>query len=371
MSYPYKLLFRSLVGPFYKENISLFFFLFAVMVGIVAEVDGAELWQFHYSLALGILQNSSYSLIVAVAWFLYARKAVQFVSGQLRQPQYSFVSVYNNLGRRQRFGLFLLVEAWLLLPVLIYGAFIVVYGWLHHLYFPIALVAAWLLLLCLFPALWFVYLSENLYGDRSFTLKFRLPLPSAYGVVLLRYVAHRQKIMWLAFTIFTCGSLYLVALNNTVSDYETVFPFLFFNFGILAHGIIVFGIREFEETYLSLYRGVPVSLLKRLVEYSLVYFVLLIPEFITAGLLVPVHLHYGDAILFSACGYGLVLLMNGMTFLRNFSRKEWLFLLLMIFCAQYVFLAGPGLPPLCGVLFAAAIVCFLAGYYRFDRAIVQ
>jgi hypothetical protein len=371
MRYPHKLLFRSLVGPFYKENISLFFFLFAVMVGIVGEVDGAELWQFHYSLALGILQNSSYVLFVFAAWFLYARKCMQFVSGLLRQPHYSFVIVYNNLDRTKRFGLFLLVVVWLLLPVLIYGAFVVVYGWLRHLYVPIAVVAAYLLSLCFFPALWLVYLSENLYKDKLFKIKYFLSLPSAYGVVLLRFIVRKQKIMWLGFTIFTCGSLYMVALNNTVSDYETVFPFLFYNFGILSQGIIVFGIREYEETWLNLYRGAPVSLLKRLRQYSLVYFVLLIPEFITAGLLVPVHLHFGDAVLFSACGYGLVLLMNGITFVRNFSRKEYLFLLLIIFCAQYIFLVGPGLPLLCGVLFAAAIVCFLAGYYQFERVIVQ
>src|SRR5258708_1244920 len=371
MSYPYKLLFRSLVGPFYRENISLFFFLFVVMVGVVGEVDGAELWKYHYSLALAMLKNYSYLAFFFVACLLYTKKCVRFVSGLLQQPPHSFITVYNNLGRTKRFRLFLLVEVWLLVPILIYAAFVVAYGWIHHLYFTIALVVVYLLLLCFFSALWFIYLLENLYKDKLLKIKIRLPFSSAYEVILLRFVAHKQKIMWLGFTIFTCGVLYMVALNNMVNDYETVFPFLLFNFGILAHGVIVFGIREFEETYLSFYRGVPVSLLKRWVEYSLVYFVLLIPEFITTILLVPVHLHYGDAILFSVCGYGLVLLMNGITFLRNFSRKEYLFLLLMIFCVQYVFLAWIGLLLLCGVLFAAAFVSFLAGYYRFGRAVVQ
>ena len=370
MSYPSKLLFRSLVGPFYRENISLLFFLFAVMVGIVGEVDGAELWQFHYSLAQGILQNSSYLAVVFVAWLLYARKCLQFVAGQLRQPSYAFITVYNDLGRTKRFGLFLLVEAWLLLPILIYAAFVVVYGWLHQLYFPAVWVAGHLLVLCVLSALRLVYLSENLHKGRPLGIKLPLPLSSAYEVILLRSVAHRQKIMWLAFTIFTCGVLYMIALNNTVSDYETTFPFLFFNFGILANGVIVFGIREFEETGLTFYRGAPVPLLKRGVGYASVYFVLLIPEFITTGLLVPVHLHYGDAILFSLCGYGTVLLMHSITFVRNFSRKEYLFAVLMIFCMQYVFLAGIGLTLLCGVLFVAAIACFLLGYYRFERVIV-
>jgi hypothetical protein len=192
------------------------------------------------------------------------------------------------------------VAIWLLLPIVGYGVFVFVYGLIHHLYLPITAIAVFL---------------------------------------LSRQVAQKQKIMWLAFKLFTCGVLYGIALNNTTSgDYETVSLFLFFNFGVLANGAIVFGLREF-------------------------------PEFITTVLLVPVHLHYGDALLFSLCAYGLVLLMNSITFSGNFSRKEYLFLLLMIFCVEYIFLGGMGLPLLCGLLFATAIVTFLTGYYRFQRAI--
>ena len=75
------MLFRSLVGPFYKENISLLFFLFIVMIGVVGEDNGAEIWQYHYSLALAMLQNAGYLLFVFVAWLLYTRKCVLFVAG--------------------------------------------------------------------------------------------------------------------------------------------------------------------------------------------------------------------------------------------------------------------------------------------------
>ncbi|HEY6900522.1 MAG TPA: hypothetical protein VI233_07765, partial [Puia sp.] len=82
------LLFRSLIVPFYKENLNLFFFLATVLVFSVGEVDGAELWQFHYSLAQGMLQEREFLLFVFLCWFLYARKAVAFVLGRMRQPQY-------------------------------------------------------------------------------------------------------------------------------------------------------------------------------------------------------------------------------------------------------------------------------------------
>jgi len=364
------MLFRSLVGPFYKENISLLFFLFIVMIGVVGEDNGAEIWQYHYSLALAMLQNAGYLLFVFVAWLLYTRKCVLFVAGLLKQPDYSFIAVCNGFNKARRFLEFLWVAIWLLLPLVLYGVFVVVYGWIHHFYLPIIAVAVFLLSLCLCSALWFVYTMDTLYKEKA-AIHLRLPLPSSHAMILLRQVAQKQKIMWLAFKLFTCGVLYGIALNNTTpNDYETVSLFLFFNFGVLANGVIVFGLREFEETHLFFYRAVPVPLFRRLAGYALAYFVLLIPEFITTALLVPVHLHYGDALLFSVCAYGLVLLMNSITFLGNFSRKEYFFLLLMVFCVEYIFLGGIGLPMLCGLLLAAAIIAFLAGYYRFERAIV-
>lgn len=364
MSYPYKIVFRSLVKPFYRENLSILFFLFILMFGVVGEADGGELFAYHYSLALGLLQNN-YSWLVFTSWLLYTRKFTGFVSGLLRQPQYGFMTIYNNLDKTRRFRLFLLVEAWLMLPVLLYAVFLTVIGCIRHLYLPVAMVLTCLLLLCAVAAAWHAYLLSHLHKDRL--IWFRLRLSSAYELVLLRYVAHKQRIFWVGLKLFTCGVLYMIALNNTAADYDPVFPFLFFNFGILGNGVIVHGIREFEETYLSFYRGAAVPLLKRLAEYSLVYFVLLIPEFITASLLVPVHLHYSDAILFSLCGYSLVLLMHGITYLRHFGRKEYLVLLLMIFSVQYFFLAGIGLGPMALVLSTAAVLTFWIGYYRFER----
>src|SRR5260221_5944306 len=157
------MLFRSLVGPFYKENISLFFFLFIVMIGVVGEDNGAEIWQYHYSLALAMLQNAGYLLFVFAAWLLYTRKCVLFVTGLLKQPDYSFVTLCNSLKKAHRFLEFLWVAIWLLLPIVLYGVFVIVYGWIHHMYLPIISVAVFLSSLCVCSALWFVYTLDNLY----------------------------------------------------------------------------------------------------------------------------------------------------------------------------------------------------------------
>jgi hypothetical protein len=222
------------------------------------------------------------------------------------------------------------------------------------------------------PAAWHVYLLNDPYKASLLQGKMLLKWPaflSAYHIILLRFVANKQKIVWLGIKVFTCFVLYKLAQNNYSNGFDDRFTFIFFNFGILANGVVVYRIRAFEENFLSFYRGLPVSLLKRYIQYSLLYFILLIPEFITAGMLAPVHLHYDDAIRYTLCGYSLLLLMNSITFLKNFSMQEYLKILLLVFCVQYVFLLTIGLTVLYLCYFVLGAVLFSRGYYGFESKI--
>lgn len=370
MNQPAKILLRSFVRSFYRENAGAFIFVFIMMFYIVGQVDGAGLIEYHYMLIMGMLASKVFLLVVFFLWLLYARKFMAFVSNVLIDPRYSFMYIYNCLDKGKQFRLFLLVEILLLLPVLLYSVFIIAIGAYHHLYLTVSLIIVYLLLLCILPALWHVHRLTNNYKGLTFPwqkIKGWAGLPSSYPLVLVRFVIRKQKMIWLGTKVFTCGLLYLIARNNqlTPSDMGTVF--LFFNFGIIGNGIILYRIREFEETQLKFYRGAPVSLLKRFLQYALVYFVFLIPEFITAWLLAPVYLPYNDAINFTLCGYSLLLLMNTITFLQDFSMRDYLKIILLVFSMQYVFIVAGALHFLYLFFFILALALFLISYYRFER----
>jgi hypothetical protein len=364
MLYPYKLLFRSIVKPFFRENLSIFFFVFIVFFGIVGEVDGAEIWQFHYSLIRGMTQREGYQWIVAVVWGWYAWKCSHFVTGLFRRPEYRWIFIYNNLPAGGRFRLLLLVNGWLLLPVLLYGMIVTVIGCHYGHFLPVLLIEGYQAALLVLLSGWQLYRLAGLHAGSP--LRIRLPFTS-YPAVLLRQVFQRQPALWLGLKLFTCGAVYGIASNNTTADYDKAFPFLFFDFGILANGILIYGLREFEETYLSFYRGEARSLGQRLSEYALVYFILLLPELITVGGLTPVHLHITDAFFFFCSAYCLVLTMHGVTFLRHFSKKEYFLLLVMIFSVQYFFIMSFGLAAMCGCLAAVTVLSFFRGYYDYQR----
>ncbi|PSL50290.1 hypothetical protein CLV51_1011634 [Chitinophaga niastensis] len=369
MNYPARILFQSLIKSFYRENAGAILFFITMLFLIVAPTHGAGLIAYHHSLIIGLLQSNTFLLLVFFVWLLYTRKCVAFVADVLGKPEYTFIHIFNYLGKAKRFRLFFFVEVCLLMPVLLYAALIIIVGWQQHFYFAAMLVLGYTLLLCTASTVRHVYLLNNLERKTQLSskkAKWISKLLSVYPVILIQSVANNQKFLWLGIKVFTCGILYGIAQNNTIAQYDAGSVFWFFNFGIIANGVLVFRTREFEETYLAFYRGAPVSLLKRFLGYSLVCFMLLFPEFITIGMLVPVHLHYSDAISFALGSYSLVLLMNSITFLHRFSMKTYLKIVLLITCIQFIFLVFAALTALYLLFFILAVICFMVGYYKFE-----
>ena len=362
--------FQSFVKPFYKENAGALVFVYTMMFCIVSTMDGAGMFAYHYSLVTSMLTSGVVFLLVFFLWFIYARKCAVFVASIIHNPQYSFLYIINCLSKRKRFLLFFIVEAWLLLPILSYSLFIVYVGCHQHFYLPVLMVVCYLLLLCMAMTAWHVYLLY--YPQKSETISVQqrtqtFKRPSSYPAVVLWFVMDEQKVIWVSVKVFSCGVLYLIARYNTAAQYDIVMPFLFFNFGVYSNGVLVYLTRQWEERYLSFYRSLPVPSLKRMLQYGLIYFILLLPEFIMAFSLVPVHLHYKDAVSFSLCAYSLLLLMNSVLFLKDFSTKEYVIVLLFFFCVQYILLPTAGFTALYLLFFAAAIILFLTSYYRYER----
>lgn len=356
-----KILFQALVKSFYKENAGAILFFLTLLIFIVGDFHGAGVVAYHYSLITGLLGSPNFLLLVFLFWFVYARKCFSFVSGILYKPEYAFLHIFNTFSKVKRFRLFFFVETLLLLPILLYAILIIVIGWQLHFHLTVTLVMVYLLLLCIGAAVRHVSLLNNTEKKTAPSL----PGASFYPVILLKSV---PAFLSSGIKIFTCIVLYGTAKNNTITVYDPGTVFWLFNFGIIANGIIVYRIREFEEKYLSFYRSTPVSLSKRLLEYSLVYFMLLIPEFVTISILTPVHLHYIDAVNFALCSYSLLLLMNSITFIRPFRMKTYLKIVSGIACIQFFFLIFAALTTLYLLFFLLAVMIFITGYYRFSSA---
>lgn len=339
------------------------------MFCIINKVDGAGLYEYHYSLATGMLKNNILQFIVFLIWFLYVRKYFVYVSAIISNPQYTFLQVYNQLSKINRHRLFFFVEVLLSMPILLYILFISFVGFKQRLYLPVLSAIICLLVLCVIATSLHVRQLANL--DKKFGLSFlkkfqKLNLSSAYQFTLIRFVAIEQINIWIGIKIFTCGILYLIARNNNAGDHDISMAFLFYSFGILANGVMIFRIRAFEKIYLAFYRALPISLMKRFLQYSCFYFILLVPELLTTLTLVPVHISFKTAVNIILCGYSLLLLMNSLTFFENFKMKEYVVLLLATFCIECIFLMTGGFVFLYLTFFTLAIIIFFKKYYKFE-----
>jgi len=366
-----EIFFRSFVQPFYRENIGLFVFVFSMMFFIVSKVDGAGLYEYHYSLVTGILSSYIFLSCVIFMWLIYFRKYVLFVSDTISNPQHTFLHIYNQLTKIKRLRLFFVVQVWLLFPVLLYTLFILFVGLQQRSYAPLFIIIFSLLTMLVSGALYHTHKLNNPNKSRFATRK-KLTgksLSSAFPSILVQYVLRQQWIIFAGIKIFTCGVLYLTARNNNAIDNDITVVFMFYNFGLLANGVLIFRIREFEQAYLNFYRSLPVPIIKRLLQYAAIFFIFLIPECITALILTPHHLTPKESFDLILNGFSLLLLMNSITFLYDFKMKDYIKTLLLLLCIEYIFLITAGNTVLYVFFFITAAFVFIKRYYTFEKII--
>lgn len=369
MKYNLWLLVKLMVLPFYKENTGVFFFLFVILFGVVNMVDGAGIFEYHYSLAKGMLASGTFMLPVLAAWALYLRKGVAFVTGQLQKPPFSFLHILRSITPVKQWLLWLGVCTVLFAPVLLYLVWLLYVGLRQGLIVATVVAVAGAIVMCMAAAARLRYSLSHLHsraaeGRPGFTGRIALSYP---GILLLQ-AAHTQKILWAGIKLYSCGVLYLVARNNTAQVYDISFPFLFFNFGVLVNGMVIYRLREVEEMQLQFYRSLPVPLLRRWLGYGVLYCILLLPELITLAALTPLHLHGGDAWRIAGVAYSTVLLMHAISLLRAFKAGQYLKILALLFGVQIAFVIYSEWLCMSVLFTVAATLLFYYGYYRYQPA---
>jgi hypothetical protein len=187
-----------------------------------------------------------------------------------------------------------------------------------------------------------------------------------YWSFFIRHTLHERKALYLGIKLFSCAMLWFLTIGVPTADYDIRMPFLFYSIGLFGHGVLIYRFREFEERRLVFYRGMPVSLARRFMQYGLLYFLLFIPEMITISWLTPHALHYGDAIRLALSGYGLLLLLNSLLFVAPLKMIDFLKILLVIYGLLYFCAMAGMLLWLSVCLFTLAAGLFFARYYRYE-----
>jgi hypothetical protein len=369
MSITRTIMIRSFVKPFYLQNAGFFIFLFIILFGAVGTVDGAGLFDFHYSLIRGLLGNAFLFGLVLFAWFLYMKKTEQFIIDTVRRPDFSFLNMLSMLDGRKLYWLLVWVQFLLFLPVIFYALIIIAEGLYLRNYFACLIVGLYLLAICMAGAGWY-FVNLRSPGKTFLAIKGIAVFKSSktpYWVLLLQSIGRNKKLLYSGIKLFSCGILYGLVINQTMADYDLRMILLFFSLGILGHGLIIHYLRNLEETRFTFYRSLPVSLFSRFAQYCLIYFMLLVPEWITLLLLTPKYLHVHDAFLLGFLAFSMLLFMNSLLFIRSFKKNDYLKITLLLFLAIYFSVLTTSTFWLCILLFFSSAAIFHRRYYRYGK----
>jgi len=364
MSHPHSILWKALIGQYYRQNAGFFLFFFLLFFGIVAP---SQQLAYHYAIILGMLHAPALLALVLFCWLLYAIKCIRWITGVLQSPAHAFLHILPLMGRMRAFLLLLEIQIVFFLPILLYATAVVAIAFIQAAWSVAILIICFIIWVCLISTV--LYWCELFYPDRltrmpllyrKATRKEYIP----YWSLLLRGLVTQQKALLAGIKLFGCGILYLLLKIQTPDDYDVRMPFLVFSVALLGHGALIYGMRGMEEEKLLFYRSMSVPLFKRLLQYMILYLLAFLPEIITIGWLLPDHIRIKDALGFVSVGYSTLLLLNSCLFIIPSRRSDFIKLSLGIFGILYFGVLSDNLILLAGLFLLTAGSLFFGGYCR-------
>lgn len=340
------------------------------MVASVGRANGVGLLEYHFTLIKAMLTDYKFLAFVLFAWLLYGLKCEQFIADKLQGKNYVFISVLNTKPTSFVFVRMLQVQLMFFLPVILYVAICIWIGITHQWYANMIIIILFILIVCLAGAWRYDRLIRK-YGTTHTVSFMKMGLPFSKGHYLrflLQYIGDRRKMLFLGIKIFSCLLVFGMLLNRAKEESDMSMFLLFYSFGLMGHGILIYKIRQMEEFNLGFYRGLSVSLSSRLIQYAGLYLILLIPEISIIVLMTPVHLDYLSAFRLIFFGWGILILLNSLLFIGLFKPFSYLKIVSGIYFLVFIAILTGLTLPFTIFLFLISVYFFSRNYYRFELA---
>jgi hypothetical protein len=320
---------RVLVAQFYKQNSGLLLFIFFVMFGMV---EGSQLVSYHLSLMTGIVQSPTFLALVLLLWLVYAVKSALFVGAQLSKPQNTFLYALAALPRASQLVNLFAPHLLIHLPVWFYAmatSFVAINQGKPTI---ALLIIAFNISVCMAMS-WVSVRKLNHPGSFSASLFSGIKLP------------FRKPLFWFYLGFIMSDALLILIITKLFSyfvllgffqipldHYENRIPLMGLPVGIVAHAVLVYEIRKWEDNYLSFARNLPIKLSDRYFALALVYLLLITPEIL---LLITNHVHLIDCVGTIAFGVGLLLFFHPLLYHLNMNMDRYIQYVLITFLLSF------------------------------------
>jgi hypothetical protein len=352
---------------YYTRNTGFFLFVFYFFFGIV---PGNQLVSYHYALIMGFLTSPGMLLITLLIWLLYNLKCMAYVQKTLSARENTFL--YATLGilegpRKWRTLYWLHFS--LYAPVLVYSFVAILIALKTQAYVPAIIILFFNIIMTIMPMRSYDHKIKHpgttpFFSDwiQWLNRRFRKPLWMFYIYELLN-----GNVKALALTKFAGALILLMACSfiGDQPDKRVVLVGLLIN--LLAHSVLIFNHRSFDDLYLSTLPQLPLPLWKRYVQTGTTYLFIMLPEFI----LLLFKTGPADLLLYITFGISILMLMRSLLYFPQLDQDKyfrWVFLIivagLFLSLAYYYWYAA--------VLFQfTAFVIFYFRYYRYEAPLQE
>ncbi|WP_448699075.1 hypothetical protein ACFGVR_19235 [Mucilaginibacter sp. AW1-3] len=272
------ILLNIFAAGFYRVHAGILFFLFLVMFGLV---EPAQLIGYHTSLMLAFITNPAMMAVVFAIWLLYTFKAWHYVTGQIFavQQQFLFYST-TSYAKTKQFTSWLIVQATISLPVLAYAGVSCGVAIRHHYFLSALAILLYLAVIICCSSLFYIRLVNRLIdgNKQSYLIRLTQNWQKPYFSLYVYHVFDKLKLTYLitkALSYFIITGVFLLFADVSHDTRVAGIAILAI---AMAHAIVIFEERKFEETFLSFSRNLPYSRLKLFSSFAGVYLLLLLPE---------------------------------------------------------------------------------------------
>jgi len=348
-----KLLFRTIGLTFYQQHVGLFLVAAYLLFGMI---QGYQLVEFHLSLLISICSSAINSLLILAIWLLYALKCLLFVKQKLNLAEYQFTMLTTTLNKGKQIKLWIKVYCFLMLPVIIYACLMIATMVKHQYYFGLIAIIG-LLMLITFAANYTFYTSNYTFKPTRNLINLpRIKLPRPFWTWPLFYLFQQQVVL-----LLVCKLVSILFFKAILWVFADVGPDLRVYLTalltvVLSHAMLIYHLLKFDAAYQFFAKSLPISAIKRLYGWLVLFLLLLLPEFTMLSWLTHFNitmLLYG--ILFSLSG--MLLLQSLLYGLKADMESYFKYLLFFFFISMTAILAGYYF------LFSLAILAIAVAFY--------
>lgn len=362
---------KIFTGRFYVTNAVIFFLAFYFFFGIV---PGYMLPAYHLALIRGFTGNADFLCLVLLGWAVYNVKCALFVLKTLsaRESLYLYATL-GVLEGRHKWNTWFRIHFSIYLPVLTYSGVAV---WIavkdKHIGAAVIIILFQLLMLVL-PLFAYDRKMKNP-GTTSLFIRWQQKLNRLFTKPLWAYYLYEllnNGSRSLFITKGVTGLIIIATYSLMEQPYELRFMLVGLLLVLLAHTVLVFNHRQFDDLKLSISIQFPLPLWKRYMQTSLGYFVLLLPEFIflavrtfqVAGIL--------DQLLFICLSVSMLVMWRMLLYFPRLDQDKYFRWVLISIVVSLFMILGYLYWYLVIALQLLAFVIFCIRYYKYEPPLAE